>query len=252
MGRPIAYHVASPTQKPVHHIAARITYTATLIKRRLVAGAPLVSVSPLADRDIKLFTSPTATLDFDRAAFKGWLASKGLARKTGENDILFARRVFDLIRVNYRYVLVEDQDRRATQIAATNWSDCGGLCGLFVASLRANGIPARMLIGWTAKPGSPRGHPHVRSEFFAMGVGWIPVEMSAAVYAKSKPTSLSFGYDAGDFITLHIDPDMVVDMKGPSGTINCPGLQTPAHSFEGDGTLDDASESITWVVRKLR
>jgi hypothetical protein len=65
------------------------------------------------------------------------------------------------------------------------------------------------------RPSSSRkllvGQCHVKSEFYATNIGWIPVEMSAATEDKLSNPARYFGVDAGNFLTLHVDPDLVID-----------------------------------------
>lgn len=51
--------------------------------------------------------------------------------------------------------------------------------------------------------------PHVKAEFFAEGVGWVPVDIgSAVVLAKSGDGLEYFGKDEANFLTLHLDTDI--------------------------------------------
>ena len=53
---------------------------------------------------------------------------------------------------------------------------------------------------------------HVRAEFYAAGVGWVPVDLASAVERDPSPAGLRFfGHDRGDFLVLHIDPILRVD-----------------------------------------
>jgi transglutaminase-like putative cysteine protease len=75
-------------------------------------------------------------------------------------------------------------------------------------------VPARQLAGHNAISGK-RGTSasdlqyHVRAEFFADGVGWVPVDVAFGVVASDA----HFGNDAGDHLRLHVDPDLVFDLK---------------------------------------
>src|SRR5205085_6623815 len=115
-------------------------------------------------------------------------------------------------------------------------SDCGGLSMLLVAALRAGGVPARTLYGrWaeSAKPGEkaddqPFLQWHVKAEFYATGIGWVPVDMASGILHDKSPEGLEFfGKDPGNFLTIHVDPNMMVDTK-VDGQKTLMGLQRPA------------------------
>jgi hypothetical protein len=42
-------------------------------------------------------------------------------------------------------------------------------------------------------------------------VGWVPVDISSIVEKKGAHPLVYFGSDKGDFLTLHVDPDMILD-----------------------------------------
>ena len=135
-------------------------------------------------------------------------------------------------------------------------SDCGGLTALFVAAMRASGVPARQLVGrWaeTAEAGEKLDgkewqKEHVKAEFYAAGVGWVPVDMSVAVDLDRRPGSVRhFGRDNADFVCLHVDPDV-----RPPGDPDCPAprvytfLQEPVFSVVGQGTTDRSQAKSDW------
>src|SRR4051794_35197918 len=118
-------------------------------------------------------------------------------------------------------------DRKASAAAQMRKSDDTGLANVFTSVLRANKIPARNLVGRWAEPatkgikGVGNGMYYqwqVRSEFFADGIGWVPVDLgSAKMRDESKEGLVYFGHDAGHFLTSHVDQDFTVDvpLMGP-------------------------------------
>ena len=139
-------------------------------------------------------------------------------------------------------------------------TDCGGLSALFVSVMRASDIPARMLVGrWaeSGKEGDKVGgvtyyQEHVKAEFHADGVGWIPVDMASAVsYDQSKEGLRYFGQDEGDFLVLHIDADLRIDMR-LFGRQDVGWLQGAALWVKGAGKFDDEKLSETWKVRVVK
>ena len=190
------------------------TYKATLIARRLAKGNPPKPVLPLAAADRTNWLAETPTLDYHSPAFQSWLSANNLRKQEGQQDLQFAYRVYSLIKQKYNYSYVDAQDRKVSNLCQTNLTDCGGSVNLLVGALRANNIPARQLVGRNAVSGTPgeyAGQRHVRSEFFAEGIGWVPVEISSGMSFKDQPDSNYFGYDPGDFLTVHLDTDLLID-----------------------------------------
>ena len=234
--------------------AMRATHALTLFERHLVpapaSDAPLDSA---LDRAACLRPGPT--LDFRAPAFTAWLARTGLPG--GGDAVAQARRVFHYLRDHYRYRFTPGEDRRASTLCRTDHTDCGGMCVLFVSALRAAGVPARLLVGrWAASAvpgatlsGAEYSQYHVKCEFYAGGVGWVPVDPSSSVlHDTSTAGELFFGHDRGDFITFHVDPDVVLDSVH-FGIHATPWLQENLYWVTGRGTLDDARIAQRWTVR---
>jgi transglutaminase-like putative cysteine protease len=238
-----------------------VVYRATLWSRRLVPlgrdeKPPAVKDLNNAEREAALRSA--GDLAFDGEAFKSWQAEHKLTRGPDEPEIDFARRVFTTIRGQFQYEHVPDMDRAPAAVCQAGKSDCGGLSNLFVASLRSQGIPARTLAGRWATSADPdeklNGHPyyqyHVKAEFFAAGVGWVPVDMASGIlHDRSREGLYYFGYDPGDFITQHIDSNLEVDTIH-FGKQQIVVLQRPAFWVTGKGALDDLQVVEGWTVTK--
>lgn len=235
---------------------------AELYSRRLVARQSLASPpkpARLTVREHQLFLRRSREFDYDQQACQDWIASKGLKRQQAEGEVAFARRVFQFIARNFGYEYLGRQDRAASHVAAVGKSDCGGLAVLFATVLRSQGVPARTLAGrWalSAKPGERVGaieyfQEHVKAEFFANGVGWVPVDLSSAVLHDKSPEKLDFfAADRGDFLTLHFDSDLAVDtLHFGVRTLNL--LQRATYWASGTGTLKDAVMRENWQVEVL-
>jgi transglutaminase-like putative cysteine protease len=251
------FKVTEPGQK--HKVSARMEIDATLISRHLVAREEAPKhhgpehLSP-ADRNKYLLSN--AMLDFNTAEFKAWLSEHKLHRRTGEEDVDLARRVFLQISRNFKYEYLNKMDRAASHICAEGRSDCGGLSGVFVAGMRANGIPARLLAGrWarSSEPGKLVGEveyfqQHVKAEFYAQDVGWIPVDLSSAVQHNHTQAGLKyFGHDAGDFVTMHVDVDLELETS-KFGRKTTRWLQGVHYWVHGEGKLDNVTQTRNWRV----
>jgi hypothetical protein len=80
-------------------------------------------------------------------------------------------------------------------------------------------------------------------------VGWVPADPGAAVEHKDRtPDALrSFGTDAGDFLTFHVDGALAVE-AGPFGAQTIANLQTPAWWVSGGGRAAPTRTTEGWTV----
>lgn len=149
-----------------------------------------------------------------------WAQKNELERRLNESQIDFARRVFEAVVQDFGYEWTPNMDWRVDAMCSRLKTDCGGMSLVFVSALRRAGIPARVLVGRWAKSsipgersgGEPYHQSHARAEFYADGVGWVPVDCAlAAVYGKPDRIHDHFGIDHGDFFTWHVDPELILD-----------------------------------------
>lgn len=258
---------ASPLRRPVLAIfgppvtpaqTRAITLTlkvrALMHSRRLVPGPPEKPVAPLPASERSLWLRSSKCIDFDSPVFRSWLDARGLRRTRAETEVAFAHRVFEVIRTGWKYG-GEPSKRPASMVCRTGISDCGGLSYLFVATLRANGVPARSLAGhWIVADRNPGGATHVRTEFFAAGVGWIPVEVTSPVYEKDtrSPAERWFGRDDGNHLVFHVDPDLVLDTPHPSQVSN-EWLNGPiAWATTTSSSFCEYAKESSWDIRRSR
>ncbi|MEY2892616.1 MAG: hypothetical protein RJA98_2524, partial [Pseudomonadota bacterium] len=125
-----------------------------LRSRTLTDGADQdpVPALPVAERAAAL--AANAVSDWTSEAFQHGLDTADLRPHEGEHALAFARRALRHVR-SLHYAYTNDLDRCASAVLANGASDCGGLGGLMVATLRAAGIPARLLVGRWAKSADP-------------------------------------------------------------------------------------------------
>jgi transglutaminase-like putative cysteine protease len=242
-----------------HTLRGEIVWQATLYGRKLVKG-PGDGQPHLLDvlnREAALVESPT--LDYSARPFQDWLTRHRLQRASGESELDFARRTYLTITHAYHYDYEAKMDRRASHLCQTDQADCGGMCALFVAALRANGVPARMLFGRWAKSshagatlhGVAYIQQHVKAEFHVDGVGWVPADLSSGVTRDKTPEGLKyFGDDPGDFIAIHADPDFEVDSVH-WGRKEIVLMQSYTYYVRGKGKLDNVTADRVWRVETL-
>lgn len=242
------------------HVRIKITYQATLHARKLIdSDQEPPAVTPLTAAARKQSLAASNVLNFNARSFQQWLDDESLRRGKDESDIDFAKRALQSMRRQFKYEYRNEMDRRAAAVCKVGKSDCGGLSVVFVSILRANGVPARVLGGrWAEsvkkaeKLGDvPYNQTHIKSEFFAAGVGWVPVDASFAIqHDMSKEGLQYFGNDLGDFVVLHVDPDLVVD-AGTFGKKTIEWMQTAGYWVSGPGNFNGSSVKEDWQVRTL-
>jgi hypothetical protein len=229
--------------KTAQGLTVSVTYEATLYARELVPGAPKKRPAPLTDSERKAYLEPSKSVDFQDASFQKWLDGASLRKNEKETDLAFAFRAFKHVREQCPETGAPGM--KASEVCASkNGSSCGGCAVLYSAVLRANEIPARSVWGRWA---SSRRQPdqvvwHVKAEFYAAGVGWVPADPGAGRGQRIAPEAL-FGRDSGDFITFHLDPDIQLP-DGFDGVLNvlaAQSIQTLWQKSEGmnDWKLDD-------------
>jgi len=259
LGRPLMRRrVTADTPLLAREITLEAKIQATLFSRRLVArsGGGGNQAPALADRERRLFLRCTPQFDHTSEAVRQWMVSNRLKRGVSEGEVDFARRVFQVIAKGFHYEYLGEQDRSAASVCVAGKSDCGGMAVLFVTALRVQGIPARALAGrWaqSAKPDDKIGpikyyQEHVKAEFFAQGVGWVPADLSSAVLHDPSPAKLEFfGNDRGDFLTFHLDNDLIIDTLH-FGVKGMPWLQDAAYWVTGTGSVTNAEIRQSWSV----
>jgi hypothetical protein len=229
-----------------------MTVEATLVSRQLMPlaeGQTAPTVPDLPPNTVKIYTAASPTLDFNKMAFQDWMNRAKLKRSNGEPDMDFAHRVFSYIKHHYTYQWPTPAHTGAETCAAGK-SDCGGLSAMFASAMRANGIPARLLAGrWAISQKGNEMQTHVKSEFFAQGVGWVPVDMSAGVSDTNGGEFAHFGHDGGDFIAFADDQSLLVNTID-FGPATVPILQGIAYWWRGSGADRNNRYTETWTVQK--
>ena len=241
-------------------ITLSIDVDARLFARRLIAReepAPIARPETLPEPQRRLALRATSQFDYSSKPVQAWLTGQGLLRQDQEGDVDYARRVFQTIARHFTYDYRGEQNRAASYVCAVGKSDCGGLAALFVSALRSQGVPARTLAGrWavSARPGQRIGgvvyiQEHVKAEFFGRGVGWVPVDLSSAVLHDQTSEKLRyFGNDPGDFVTFHLDTDLVFETRR-FGRKTYTLLQRPSYWVSGSGSMQGVVTQEAWTVK---
>jgi transglutaminase-like putative cysteine protease len=248
------------TEKLQKEIEFRVYVAARLYSRRLVPAQTAgrrAEVAELTQRQRKLALRPTSQFDYTSDGVKNWTARQKLHRRQKEGEVDYASRLYQVIAKNFKYEYIGEQDRSSSNVCTEGKSDCGGMCALFVSVLRSQGIPSRTLAGrWaeSAKLDDRVGkvdyfQEHVKAEFYAQGVGWVPADLSSGVlHDRSSRKLRYFGNDPGDFIVFHIDTDVEFDSIH-FGKKTMRLLQSPSYWATGSGSFDGVTIQEDWKVR---
>ncbi|MBM3462599.1 MAG: hypothetical protein FJX76_10910 [Armatimonadetes bacterium] len=215
----------------------------------LVEGWRASAVSGLTPGERARYLAATRLYDFRSAEFRSWMRQRDLLRKSGEDDVALGRRIFLFIKRAGHYEHTAEMDRISSHVARSCTSDCGGLQILFGSVMRANGVPFRALVGRWAQSARPDvGQYHVKGEFYADRVGWVPVDLSSAVlFDRSEEGLRFFGQDPGNFIVLHFDPEVTLATRS-FGPRTIDWLQGFVYWVNGGGTLQGSKAESTWTV----
>jgi hypothetical protein len=252
--------VSTKGKKPLtHRLNVKAQFEGTLFARRLVLREPGKSYGRVdeltpANRELSLASSPI--YDFESEKFTAWLDERQLRRRANETELDFARRAFLSIKGAFTYEYEVEMNRAASHVCEVGKSDCGGLSVLFASAMRANGLPARALAGcWakSAEPGKLAGgvqynQVHVKAEVYLTDIGWLPVDLASAIsHDRSRDGLFFFGNDKGDFLTMHVDPELKVDSIF-FGEKTFPWLQQYHFYAAGQGKLTNVKQTVGWKV----
>jgi len=240
-------------------VSAKLIVQAQLYATKLVPkgkGIKSPRPEPLSTENRNHFLRDTTQLNFTHADFQAWKERHRLTRGETESQVDFARRVFLHIRSSLTYEYHNQMDRQVTFVCKHGKSDCGGLSNLWVATLRSEGIAARLVVGrWatSATPGEKVGEvafyqQHAKAEFYADGIGWVPVDVASGIlHDRSKQGLQFFGNDEGDFVTLHFDSDLKVDTVY-FGEQTIVWLQGINFWVSGTGSFENLQSETDWQV----
>lgn len=243
-------------EKPfVKELPLRAEYKIKLFSSKLVSGKA-TSVEKLSDRHRHQYLLESFSMDYKNPAFQAYLKEQGFVKKQKESDLVFAYRVYKKLCDSYRYHWDRQLDRRVSLTCLRRSTDCAGISYLFCSVLRAQGIPARALIGRYARSSSELEDfsntfaCHVRAEFYAENIGWVPVDIGASIQFRRLSNEQFFGRDNGDLIVLHVDPDLILDSK-VYGLKHIRSMQDFRYWLLFEKEISTPPRQILWKVKKV-
>ena len=170
----------APQLEVICHFATR--------NRAVDFSKPMPDTPGLTRAELKLYTEPTELIPTD-----------GIVRETAREII--RRSKTDIEKAHAIYAWIVDNAFRDPKVRGCGWGDiktmlqtryfggkCGDLNALFVGLARSVGVAARDIYGVRVAPSqwgykslglssadASKGQ-HCRAEFFAQGIGWVPVD----------------------------------------------------------------------------
>lgn len=145
-------------------VAITTEYDVLLSHRRLVPGSP-ATPAVLSPVELRRYTEKRTRDNCDRPALQQWMQQHQLQKREGEGAMGFAWRVAEAVHSDFSYSLTSGPSD-AESTCQKRAGDCGQISDVIVAVLRANGIPARLDVGFWTEPiekSEPKCHVRCRT-----------------------------------------------------------------------------------------
>ena len=193
--------------------ASNVRMNAELIRD----GWPSLATLPA---EIRLYTEPEAEIQSADARIVAYVrANLPADYRASSRPIEAARRLFRAVIRDTVYQYPAPPS--ALKTLASGKGDCGGFSRLYVACLRAAGIPARTVCGW--RKGDDQRH--CWSEMYLPSAGWIPQD---ATQGNACCPDGSYAYDFGTMPDLNARASVSRASTNGIGTARVDGdLQMP-------------------------
>ena len=237
-------------RRPVHDLTIQISYTGTLQTIRLAPGRPLTPVLPLEPAMRTVCLATDRELNFKDATFQAYLDRESARFQPGDKPLDFAYKCYRYI--TQRFTYGDGPPHLLTNLAREPKTDCGGVSQFFVGLCRANGIPARLLVGrWaiSGKDDAPMDQCHCMAEFWVDGIGWIPVDATSGL-GKPEADGLDFfGKFNGNLLVFHYGIDLPISERdGKHSEAVVQGPATYMYTSQGGQSFNGATSGGTWRV----
>ena len=240
------------------HLRWQVVVTGDFRIRHLVDGPPAAGSIPPRAPAPGQFLASTESIDWKSDGFQSWIDDAGLRRRPGEPAIDCARRTYAYCRDHGEYDYPPSGGWKASGACRRLRTDCGGFSLVFTAACRANGIPARLLVGqWFKTEGAGDAleqtgrQAHVIAEFFDPALGWIPEDLSSTLMKiPGAPDCDYFGREPGYFFAWHTDTDFHFSVPEKSDE-HVQWMQNPAPWFSADAEDAADSSSHHWTVEPV-
>ena len=272
-GRPVRY-AAIRDAKWRHGLNFTTHYYGTLCKvelREWPLGKALPSYAlppeKLSADELKRCLGADDEADWKSTPVQQFIARKGLRRGAKESEVQFAYRVHlavGLLGQGHALQTEPHVDRIASRYAQQVLSsgyysgDCGSSASLVTAVLRANNMPAEIVLGKhdaeqyrDAATGEMITQAHARYRVYVTNVGWIVADASNIAFKSASDYPKTFSVDDGDLIVKHGRGGGTYHLNLPllsASPLDFVWLQIPAFPVFGTGTFDGWKVTESWHV----
>jgi transglutaminase-like putative cysteine protease len=226
-----------------------ITVKFDCVRKEHVQPAPSAGAAPLSPSERARWLAPDRLVPLDENIRK-W-ASEVVTAAHAHTDLEMARAIYNHVVATVKYDKTGKGWGRGDIYYACDArrGNCTDFHAIFIGYARAMGIPARFSIGFPLPSdrgqGSIAGY-HCWAEFYANGIGWIPIDASEA----AKNPSLR------DYFFGTHDENRVEFTRGRDLTLTPPQTADPLNYFvypyaEIDGKpFDDLDRTFSWQDSK--
>lgn len=190
-------------QNPVYNITAKVRTKGAFSEVRAMPF-PYSGFS----EEVRAFTLPGKIIDSNNSN----IIEKASELASGESDYYaVVYRMADWTKENVKYdlsTLNTKASNKASWVLAKKDGVCDEITNLFIALLRAVGIPARFISGiaYTDSPKFPRNWgAHGWAEVYFPGTGWVPFDVTYGEFGYVDPTHiiLKESFDSGESDTRY-------------------------------------------------
>ena len=193
----------------------------------------------------RLYTRPEAFIESDDPQI---VAISNQLAGDENNPYRLALRFYNYVIETAHYRLVGKGLLGARALLTNGEGECGDFSALFIALLRAKGIPARPVVGYWAITGT--NQTHVWAEFYLEGIGWVPVDPTIGQHSASDQ-AYYFGNMDNQRVILEKGFNIPLDPPAPGNSL-APLMQGPYWWYWGSGDGSKMSLAVTgWNVTPL-
>lgn len=166
-GTGICYWKLQNVPKGVTPVLERFTFTAYDVSFDIDPGA-----IGEYDKNASLYKTNTRSEKFIEASDSSISSTARQVVGAETNAYRKAGLIYDWVIDHLRYQSIDGLG--GAKFALTKgYGECGDYAALFCALLRAEGVPARPVVGYWAESGQPT---HVWAEFYLPAYGWVPAD----------------------------------------------------------------------------
>lgn len=167
---------------------------------------------PRVELDLpKFWLYESRNVDLSSSVVQAFIRDKKLSRASVVSNCRFAAEALEVVR-KLRYSTNQQAQLVASEVVSQGIGTCGGLVNVYVAVLRANGVPARQVVGLAVNPDKPtQALLHAVAEFHTTTMGWLPVDVAKAADEAVRDAATFVGNDPGWFIGLYYGDEVILD-----------------------------------------